>query len=54
MGWYLRKSVKLGLFRVNLSKSGIGYSFGVKGARIGFNEKDHPVRVHHRDFLAIG
>lgn len=35
MGWYLRKSVKFGPLRVNLSKSGIGYSFGVKGARIG-------------------
>ncbi len=35
MGWYLRKSVKVGLFRVNFSKSGIGYSFGVRGARIG-------------------
>ena len=35
MGWYIRKSVKIGPFRINLSKSGIGYSFGVKGARIG-------------------
>jgi hypothetical protein len=35
LGWYLRKSVKVGPFRVNFSKSGIGYSFGVKGARIG-------------------
>lgn len=35
MGWYLRKSVKLGPLRVNFSKSGIGYSFGLKGARIG-------------------
>lgn len=35
MGWYLRKSVKFGPLRMNLSKSGIGYSFGVKGARIG-------------------
>jgi Protein of unknown function (DUF4236) len=35
VGWYLRKSVKVGSFRVNLSKSGIGFSFGVNGARIG-------------------
>lgn len=35
MGWYLRKSVKFGPVRVNFSKSGIGYSFGIKGARIG-------------------
>lgn len=35
MGWYLRKSVKFGPLRVNFSKSGIGYSLGIKGARIG-------------------
>lgn len=34
MGWYLRKSFSAGPVRFNLSKSGIGTSFGVKGARI--------------------
>lgn len=35
MGWRYRKSINLGGgFRVNLSKSGIGYSWGVKGYRI--------------------
>jgi hypothetical protein len=34
MGFYFRKSIRLGGFRVNLSKSGIGYSYGVKGFRI--------------------
>jgi curved DNA-binding protein CbpA len=34
MGFYFRKSLKFGGFRVNLSKSGIGYSYGVKGFRI--------------------
>lgn len=30
MGWRFRKSINLGLgFRINLSKSGIGYSWGV-------------------------
>ena len=34
MGFHYRKSVKLGKnFRLNFSKSGIGYSFGVKGFR---------------------
>jgi hypothetical protein len=28
MGFYYRKSVNLGPFRVNLSKSGVGYSVG--------------------------
>lgn len=35
MGWYLRKSVKMGPMRLNFSKRGIGVSTGVKGFRIG-------------------
>ena len=35
MGWYIRRSKKFGPFRLNLSKSGIGFSIGIKGARIG-------------------
>jgi hypothetical protein len=35
MGWYLRKSLKIGLLRLNLSKSGLGASVGVKGLRVG-------------------
>jgi hypothetical protein len=34
MGWFFRKSIKFGLMRVNLSKSGLGVSAGVKGARV--------------------
>ena len=34
MGLRFRKSIKVGPFRVNLSKSGIGYSYGVKGYRV--------------------
>jgi hypothetical protein len=34
MGWYFRKSLNFGPFRVNLSKSGIGFSTGVRGARV--------------------
>lgn len=34
MGFYLRKGFQFGPFRLNLSKSGLGVSFGVKGARI--------------------
>lgn len=33
MGLRFRKSVNFGGFRVNFSKTGVGYSFGVKGAR---------------------
>jgi hypothetical protein len=35
MGLFYRKSVKLGPFRVNLSGSGIGYSLGGRGFRVG-------------------
>ncbi len=35
MGFYYRKSVNLGPFRVNLSKSGVGYSVGGPGFRTG-------------------
>lgn len=34
MGWSFRKSVKMGPIRLNLSKSGVGISAGIKGARI--------------------
>ena len=35
MGFYLRKSFRAGPIRFNLSKSGVGASFGVTGARLG-------------------
>lgn len=34
MGFRLRKSINLGGVRINLSKSGVGYSVGAKGMRI--------------------
>lgn len=34
MSFYIRKSVKFGPIRFNISKSGVGVSAGVKGARI--------------------
>lgn len=35
MGWTFRRSVNLGPFRVNMSKSGVGYSVGAAGFRTG-------------------
>jgi hypothetical protein len=35
MAFYLRKSIRFGPLRLNLSKSGLGVSAGVKGLRIG-------------------
>ena len=34
MGFRFRKSINFGPFRINFSKSGIGYSFGGKGFRV--------------------
>lgn len=39
MGFFIRKSKKLGLINLNLSKSGLGFSIGVKGCRLSFNKK---------------
>lgn len=35
MGLFFRKSLKLGPVRLNLGKSGVGASVGVKGLRVG-------------------
>lgn len=45
MGWYFRKSLGFGPLRVNLSKSGVGYSLGVRGARIGANARGTYIRM---------
>ena len=47
MGWSFRKSVRIGPFRVNISKSGVGYSVGGKGFRTG-------VRSNGSVFQSIG
>ena len=39
MGWSFRKSKSFGPFRINFSKSGIGLSAGIKGARISTNSR---------------
>lgn len=39
MGFYIRKSFKIGPLRLNLSKSGLGASVGTKGARLGLSAK---------------
>lgn len=37
MGWSFRKSFSFGPLRVNLSKSGVGFSFGMPGLRAGMS-----------------
>lgn len=39
MAWYLRKALRTGPLRINLSKSGVGLSLGVRGARLGLNRR---------------
>lgn len=45
MGFYIRKSVKAGPFRFNLSKSGIGVSAGIPGFRIGTGPRGNYVHM---------
>jgi hypothetical protein len=35
MGWRYRRSLSLGRVRLNLSRSGVGWSWGVPGLRYG-------------------
>lgn len=39
MGFYFKKSINLGICRLNFSKSGISLSFGVKGLRVSLGPK---------------
>ena len=42
MAWYLRKALRLGPLRINLSRAGLGLSAGVTGARFGLDATGHP------------
>jgi hypothetical protein len=50
MGFYFRKSVKFGPMRFNFSKSGIGVSAGVKGARISMGPRGTYVHAGRNGF----
>lgn len=39
MGFSYRKSVRCGPFRINVSRSGVGYSVGGRGFRTGISSK---------------
>lgn len=45
MSFYVRKSVKAGPFRFNLSKSGVGVSAGVPGFRVGTGPRGNYIRL---------
>jgi len=45
MGFYLRKSIRVGPVRFNLSKSGVGVSTGVRGLRLGTGPRGNYVHM---------
>lgn len=45
MGLYIRKSVRVGPFRFNLSRSGVGVSAGVKGFRVGAGPRGNYIHM---------
>jgi hypothetical protein len=45
MSFYLRKSIRVGPFRFNLSKSGVGVSAGIKGFRLGTGPRGNYVHM---------
>jgi hypothetical protein len=58
MGWSFRRSINLGPLRVNLSKSGVGYSVGGRGFRVGQDARGRRYRsvsipntgIYRRDY----
>lgn len=44
MAWWFQRSKKVGPFRINLSKNGIGVSVGVRGARVGVDSRGRVYR----------
>lgn len=45
MGFYIRKAIRVGPFRFNLSKSGVGVSAGVRGLRFGTGPRGNYVHM---------
>ena len=45
MGFYLRKAIRVGPFRVNISKSGLGVSAGIPGFRVGTGPRGNYVHM---------
>jgi len=50
MSFYLRKSIKVGAFKFNFSKSGIGISTGIKGFRIGTGPRGNYIHAGAHGF----
>jgi len=50
MGFYIRKSVRVGPLRFNLSKSGIGVSAGIPGFRVGMGPRGNYIHAGRGGF----
>jgi hypothetical protein len=42
MGFYIRKATRFGPLRINLSRHGVDYSVGIRGARVGRTSQGRP------------
>jgi hypothetical protein len=42
MAWRIFKSISVGLAKINLSRSGVGVSLGIKGLRVGISGSKRP------------
>jgi hypothetical protein len=45
MGLYFRKSVRMGLFRINFSSAGVGISAGIPGLRVGTGPRGNYIQM---------
>jgi Protein of unknown function (DUF4236) len=45
VGFYIRKAIRVGPLRFNLSKSGVGVSAGIKGLRVGAGPRGHYIHM---------
>ena len=45
MGFYVKKSIRVGPMRFNLSKSGVGASIGIKGLRFGTGPRGNYIHI---------
>lgn len=60
MTWFLRKSIRVGPLRLNLSKRGVGASIGVKGLRTGIDATGKPYvaggrgGIYFRERIPVG
>jgi hypothetical protein len=50
MSFYIRKSLRAGPFRFNISKSGIGVSAGITGFRVGTGPRGNYIRIGRNGF----